>query len=91
MSFLTGIFVPLEFLGDGIIKLAHLLPSYWYILGVRLIDNYTEGADLGLLWQYIGIQLLFAVAIIAIGLAYSKIQTAGITFPFQKSQVEEAK
>lgn len=91
MSFLTGIFVPLEFLGDGIVKLAHLLPSYWYILGVRLIDNYTEGADLGLLWQYIGIQLLFAVAIIAIGLVYSKAKTMGIAIPFQKSQIKEAK
>ena len=91
MSFLTGIFVPLEFLGDGIIQFAHFLPSYWYILGVRLIDTYTEGADLTLLWQYVGIQLLFAVAIIAVGLAYSRIKTVGIALPFRKSQEEGAK
>ena len=91
MSFLTGIFVPLEFLGDGIIQLAHFLPSYWYILGVRLIDTYTEGADLTLLWQYVGIQLLFVAAIIAVGLAYSRIKTVGIALPFRKSQEEGAK
>ncbi|MCI5731921.1 MAG: ABC transporter permease [Eubacterium sp.] len=91
MSFLTGIFVPLEFLGDGIIQFAHFLPSYWYILGVRLIDTYTEGADLTLLWQYVGIQLLFAAAIIAVGLAYSRIKTVGIALPFRKSQEEGAK
>ena len=91
MSFLTGIFVPLEFLGDGIIQFAHLLPSYWYILGVRLIDSYTEGADLTLLWQYVGIQLLFAVAIIAVGLAYSRIKMVGIALPFRKAQEEGAK
>ena len=91
MSFLTGIFVPLEFLGDGLIQFAHFLPSYWYILGVRLIDSYTEGTDLTLLWQYVGIQLLFAVALIAIGLVYSKAKTMGIAIPFQKSQIKEAK
>ena len=91
MSFLTGIFVPLEFLGDGLIQFAHFLPSYWYILGVRLIDSYTGGADLTLLWQYVGIQLLFAVAIIAVGLAYSRIKMVGIALPFRKAQEEGAK
>ena len=39
MSFLSGVFVPIEFLGDGIIKVAHFLPAYWYIMGARLIDS----------------------------------------------------
>lgn len=72
MSFLSGVFVPLEYLGDGIIRLAHFLPAYWYILGVRLIDSYAEGDALTELWQYIGVQVLFAAAILAVGLAYSK-------------------
>ncbi len=33
MSFLSGVFVPIEFLGDGIIKAADFLPAYWYITG----------------------------------------------------------
>ena len=91
MSFLTGVFVPLEFLGDGIIRLAHFLPSYWYILGVRLIDSGTNGGDLGRLWQYMGIQLMFALAILAVGLAYSKASIAGVSLPLKKSGTEVAK
>lgn len=72
MCFLSGIFVPLEYLGDGVIRIAHFLPTYWYVLGVRFIDSYVEGESLSQLWQYIGIQILFAVALIAVGLAYSK-------------------
>lgn len=30
-SFLCGAFVPLEWLPDGVIKIAHILPSYYYI------------------------------------------------------------
>ena len=89
MSFLTGVFVPLEYLGDGIIKVAHFLPSYWYILGTRLIDSYTGSGDLALLWQYVGIQLLFAVAIIAVGLAYSRIKTVGIAMRFLERRASQ--
>lgn len=30
-SFLCGAFVPMEFLPDSVLKIAHILPSYWYI------------------------------------------------------------
>ncbi len=30
-SFLCGAFVPMEWLPDGVIKIAHILPSYYYI------------------------------------------------------------
>lgn len=72
MSFLGGIFVPLEFLSDGIIKVAHFLPSYWYILAVRFVDSYKPGASLSEFWTSIGIELLFGVALFCAGLAYSK-------------------
>lgn len=65
MSFLSGVFVPIEFLGDGIIKVAHFLPAYWYIMGARLIDsgNYQSSPDL--LWRYMGIEVLFAACFAA--------------------------
>lgn len=72
MSFLTGVFVPIEFLGEGILRFAHFLPSYWYILGVRFIDSYGASESLTELWRYMGVQMLFAMAILAVGLAYSK-------------------
>lgn len=30
-AFLCGAFVPAEWLPDGVLKIAHILPSYWYI------------------------------------------------------------
>ena len=32
-SFLCGAFVPMEWLPDGVLKIAHILPSYYYISG----------------------------------------------------------
>lgn len=41
-SFLCGAFVPLEFLPDTVIKLAHVLPSYYYIKNNNLISGVEE-------------------------------------------------
>ncbi len=76
MSFLCGIFVPLEYLGEGLVKVAHFLPAYWYITSAVEIDSYTAGKELGELWQGLGIQLLFGVAFVCAGLAYSKAKVA---------------
>lgn len=38
-SFLCGSFVPVEFLPTGVLKLAHILPSYWYINTNNRIKN----------------------------------------------------
>ena len=72
MSFLSCVFVPIEFLGDGIIKAAHFLPAYWYIMGARLIDsgNYQSSPDL--LWRYMGIEVLFAACFVCLGLALAR-------------------
>lgn len=72
MSFLSGIFVPLELLGDSVIAVARFLPSYWYIVAARHIDHYETFASHGELWGAVGIELLFGIALIAIGLAYSR-------------------
>lgn len=62
-SFLCGCFVPMEWLPQGILKIAHILPSYWYvqnnewIKGAELINWDTIGP-----WLFnIGIILLFAI------------------------------
>lgn len=78
MSFLCGIFVPLEFLGEGLIKVAHFLPAYWYITSANWIDRYVAGQEMGELWRGLGMQLLFGVALVCVGLAYSRAKvTAG--------------
>lgn len=74
MCFLCGIFVPLEYLGAGLVRAAHFLPAYWYIISADRIDHYTAGQELGELWSAMGIQLLFGAAFVCAGLAYSKVR-----------------
>ena len=38
-SFLCGAFVPMQWLPDSVIKIAHILPSYWYIKTNELIAD----------------------------------------------------
>ena len=38
-SFLCGAFVPVEWLPDSILKIAHILPSYWYIQSNEIIKT----------------------------------------------------
>lgn len=72
MSFLCGVFVPLEYLGEGLIKAVHFLPAYWYIVSATWIDHYVPGKDLSGLWGGLGIQLLFGIGFLCAGLAYSR-------------------
>lgn len=73
MSFLTGIFIPQEYLGKSVLAFAKLLPSYWYINASDILSNYNQtGSELKTVFVDIGIELLFAVAIMAIALVVSK-------------------
>ena len=38
LSFLSGVFVPVELLGEGIRRLSIFLPTYWYVRTVDLLD-----------------------------------------------------
>ena len=68
MSFLCGVFVPLSFLGDGVKKAAHFLPAYWYIRAAEQIDSWKKGAEVGSIWMFCGIQMLFAIVILTVAL-----------------------
>lgn len=41
-SFLCGAFVPAEILPDTVLKIAHILPSYWYINTNELVKTIEE-------------------------------------------------
>lgn len=71
MSFLGGVFVPLYMLGEGVVKIAHFLPSYWYIRAIEWIDLHASGSKVEL-FEFYGLQILFAVAFLCVGFAYSQ-------------------
>lgn len=74
MSFLCGIFVPLELLGDGLVKAAHFLPAYWYVVAADLADAYQPGDSLEPFLIKLLVQVLFGAAFLSVGLAYSKVK-----------------
>ncbi|MBP3338396.1 MAG: ABC transporter permease [Lachnospiraceae bacterium] len=71
MAFLCGVFVPLEVLSSSVVKVAHFLPVYWNVKGVNLIASY-ESSDFGTVMSYMGIQILFAVAIMCVGMVIAR-------------------
>lgn len=72
MSFLGGIFVPLEYMGEGVKKVAHFIPTYWYINALDLAEAGEISQKSERLIQCIGIQLFFAAALFAMGLVVSR-------------------
>lgn len=41
-AFLSGVFVPVSLLPDFVLKIAHLLPSYWFVNTNEVLKNATE-------------------------------------------------
>lgn len=60
MSFLCGVFVEIDLLGDGVIAAARFLPAYWYIKVNRMISG-DEVFDPGFVATAICIVAAFAV------------------------------
>lgn len=67
-SFLCGAFVPIEWLPDNILKIAHILPSYWYIQTNEMVKT-METINLQTLKPILtnmGILLIFSILFIII-------------------------
>lgn len=81
-SFISGAFVPMDFLGKGVVKLASFLPAYWYIKGNEhitemVIDGSTK--NISKLLNCMGVQMLFFLALISIGMVIRKRYTRQMT------------
>ena len=67
-SFLCGAFVPVEWLPDNVLKIAHALPSYWYIQTNEIVKT-LEIINLETLkpiFTNMGVLLIFSVLFIII-------------------------
>lgn len=75
MSFLCGVFVPMEFLSDSIIKAAHFLPAYWYVRANNMLSGASgEIFEKLEFFSCIGIELLFAAALFSLSLLLNKVK-----------------
>ena len=71
MSFMGGAWVPISLMGAGVVAAAHFVPTYWANGAVDAVLG-ANAPSLGVLADYganMGVTLLFAVAIGAVGLA----------------------
>ena len=67
-SFLCGAFVPVEWLPDTVLKIAHCLPSYWYIQSNELIKTMEEVnlETLKPIMINMGVVLLFSIGFVIV-------------------------
>ena len=74
LSFLGGIFVPLEFLGETMQNVAKFTPTYWYVKANDAILGIKAFSDINLSEFALdcGVQLLFALAFFSAGLVISR-------------------
>ena len=74
MSFTCGVFVSIDVLGKGVKTFAHFLPVYWYETVNEILSKnieFTAGQKMSI-FQGLGIQILFAAAIVCAGLAIDR-------------------
>lgn len=74
ICFLSGVFVPLEIMNENVSRVSRLLPVYWYEKVNDLLINYGKLEDevLRQVWQGLGIQVLFALALAGVAVAIMK-------------------
>lgn len=74
LAFISGIFVPQEFLGKSVLKVASFTPTYWFVKGNQMIASIQEYQwdSVANLFGYMAIQLGFTAAIISIIMVVSK-------------------
>lgn len=74
IAFLGGIFVPMEYFGDSLMKVVRLVPSYWYVNVLLALEQSDYMEKLPDLFLSLGIQAGFAAAFVAIGLVVGKVK-----------------
>ncbi|MDF2865466.1 MAG: hypothetical protein K0R72_275 [Clostridia bacterium] len=74
LSFLSGIFVPQEIMSQSVLKIASFTPTYWYVKAVEDITSLTvwSSENITPIINYMAIQMIFAVAILAVSLLIVK-------------------
>lgn len=75
MSFLCGVFVEQNLLGDGVLNAARFLPAFWYVKANDMLAGASgEAFSKSKIFEYMGIELIFAAAIFAVVLVVMKVK-----------------
>lgn len=92
MSFLSGVFVSLDLLGEGILRVAKFIPIYWYEQNEAKISSLlgfgTE--ELKAVWEGMAVQIGFTAAFFCLYLLVNKYQQrAEEDFGSVRTEVEQ--
>lgn len=73
-SFISGVFVPQEFLGANVLKIASFTPTYWFVKANDVISDLTtfDFTHLQPVMYYMLIEIGFAVAFLSVALVINK-------------------
>ncbi len=74
ISFLGGVWISLDLVGEPVMTIAKFTPTYYYNEAIHSAFNPTSGGFTPELLVNLGILLLFALAVFAIGLAVSRLK-----------------
>lgn len=79
MCFLCGVFVPMNVMNPRVLKVSQFLPVYWYEKVNDLLGSYhvLPTNRISDLWKYLGIEFLYAIAVLTVIMAVSKYKKQG--------------
>ncbi len=72
--FISGVFVPQEFLSSSVLKIASFTPTYWYVRAnneIAALQNFNS-STLSPIYSYLVIEFGFAIAFFAVSLVVGK-------------------
>jgi ABC-2 type transport system permease protein len=74
MAFMSGIFVPQQYLGASVLRVASFTPSYWFVKANDSLVNITSSrwSEVSEALGCMAIQIGFTIAIISIALVINK-------------------
>lgn len=74
LSFISGVFVPMELLGEPVLKVASFTPTYWYVAANNQIANLNRFnlSTLQPVFNSLLVQLGFALAFFTVALTVAK-------------------
>ena len=69
-AFICGVFVPRQFLADGVIAAGRFFPAYWYVNNEEAASNLSAASASSIVLNFT-IQLMFALAFMVLAIVIS--------------------
>lgn len=74
LSFLGGVFVPLELMSESVKKVSKFVPSYWYIISNEKIWKIKSLAEAGEIFKNCLVIVVFSVAILSVTMLVNRMK-----------------